>query len=244
MFSLSLLDEGVGLTIVQDAGGTTGNTCDRLERALKSLNIVSPHEQLITYKDIEAWRQGGAETYVAVGEIVAQADEVSNTRRFIAKAVTTFPTRPERAMAIWEKRINLLTRLGVPMPFLYSTRQGVLYQEFLPQSLDGAWANADARQREAWSIELGAMAGVLDACGFQPIAFEHDLRIKNNKLFLVDVGSDIGSENLSSPGPITYGLLERSRHLSPQDLRAAEDEYTRTFERVRETIRHGLQYGP
>jgi len=235
-----LLENGISYSIICDTvRESKASVEERLEFALRFLSLLSGDEIMVAYEDILPWRTGGAETYIATGQLTIGTPQELQQRCFIAKAVVTFPTRPTDAIKTWLERYALLTALGVRCPHLYAVHRGVLYQESLKHSLALAWQDAGMEEKINLSFQLAATAGVFDACGFRPIAFGNDMMVHNNILYIVDVGEDLGSWNFSSPTPRAYKIWRASQYVMEGYVRALDLAYQHSFQQARQRVASG-----
>lgn len=232
-----LWDEGIGLSLTKDViGADTIVTPDLLEGALRKLRLLSPTELLMGYEDTSNWRRGGAETYIASGQITFSLRSKLNIRRFVAKAAVTFPLQPERALDQWVERFTLLSTLGVPCPEIYSAHKGVLYQEFVPDDLLTCWKKASISNQRELLLQLVEMAAVLDACGFKPISFLNDVLLRGGVIYLVDAGSDLGTWDFLNSSETSRMSLEQSSFVTPTYLGELQTRYESRFARARTSI--------
>jgi hypothetical protein len=236
-----LLDNGIGYSMIRDVGGTISNSvAENLELALRKLNLLSDTEYIISYEDEIEWKLGGAETYIAIGHLRVETEELLNSRRFIAKAVVTFPTKPEDSLSQWLKRFDLLSFLGVACPHIYSAHKAVLYQEFLDSTLEDAWETANLGERIYLSCQIVRIAAVLDACGFHTVGYLQDLRMRSDTICIVDVGEDIGPWNFSRPVDVALSQWSSSIYAISNSLISFEAEYQETFSQTRKLINQDL----
>jgi hypothetical protein len=235
MYPIKLITQGIAHSIVQDVLSESPEVnAETLATAFRELGIVNETETIIGYEDIHPWIRGGAETYIATGEVKLDNNGGNIRRRFIAKAVVTFPTPPEMAAEEWRRRFKLLTILGVPSPKLYAVHKAVLYQEFLPETLAEAWARADNRLKFELSMQLVAIAAACDACGFHPISYRFDdFRLRNDLLCIVDVGEDLGPWDFTSRESRGFEEWSRSDYIVVDRLDELQQTYRTRFEDTR-----------
>jgi hypothetical protein len=182
--NIHTLDKGIALSMMRELKN------NNLEFCLKQIKVLNDSENLISYSDITPWQRGGGETYISVGVATTSDKEI----KFIAKALVSMATQPDQQLKNWNSRREFINKIGIKTPILFSSSNGTIYEEFIDDDFEFTNELSDAILKQ-----LVTIAKTLDTSGFTTIAFSRDLRIKNNTLYYVDFGSDLGepSENVS-----------------------------------------------
>lgn len=236
---LNFLEKGIGLSIIKDIKGKTseGNFQD-LETSLIKLNLLEKDGQLKQYEDILPWERGGAETYIATGKIYYSLYGENKIREFIAKAVVTFPMKPEDASNYWIEKFNLFSALGIKHPIIYSSYKAVLYQELLKEKLKDVWDGLNEFDKYNYSCEVLKIISALDACGYKPISYSlNDLMLKNGSVCVVDVGEDLGNFDLKSPNNFGYEAFCSGKFYIETYSKEFNELYTKHFDFFRNIIK-------
>jgi hypothetical protein len=205
--------------------GTTGATeFARVETGLRLTNILDADEQFIGYLDREPWHPGGAETYIADGEVFVSGIETS--RHVIAKALVSMGGALDARLASWLRRRELLSKIGIPVPRLYSAKDATIFEEFIDFPI-----TAVKLIDEAILDQVGEIGAHLDFNGFSTLSFVSDLRIKNGQVLYVDFGFDLGEPSdllkdcareailKASPTPVALDRCLRAYDVSLRCLR-------------------------
>lgn len=157
---------------------------NRLKNSLVQLGIIQSSQKIVYYEDIEPWHKGGSETYIAECKIKFKE---GNELHIIAKALISLATESDRLTKTWLNRRDILKNYGIRVPKLFATNEGVLFEEFI----DNKFELENLKSKNIIN-EVGKYAAILDFHGFITLSFLSDLRIKNNKLYFVDFGFDLG----------------------------------------------------
>jgi len=233
----SFISNGLSSSMVRDVLGSSAVTStSTVETVLRELGLLLEDEGLLSYADETAWTLGGAEAYIATAAIGGSRDGKVFSRLFLAKAAVTFPTRPEDAVELWSQRLRLLQRFGVPTPHVYSTWKAVIYLDFVPETLQQRWTSGNQLQRCSLSERLVRIAAVIDACGFRPVGYLHDLRVLDSDVFVVDVGEDLSHWNFSVPGSMAFQQWHESQFMIPDRLNESLSDYSNRFTETRQKI--------
>ncbi len=177
MATFRFLVDGISKTIQLDFG------CTDFEQCMRHLGILEDAEVLMEYEDLYPWRRGGAETYIAAARVQTNLKE----KRFIAKALFSFATSPERQLQDWARRRAQLITLGIRTPILYSSCKGVIYEDFIEEEF-----NYSSLSEPAVVDQLVNIAATLDRNGYASLSFTKDIRIMDKLLYYVDFGFDLG----------------------------------------------------
>jgi hypothetical protein len=202
MNRFALLPTGLSEEFLRLGIGDTDE--ERLANGLMRRNILQQDEKLAELSDCTAWHQGGAETYIA-DSIVKVESKQSESRHVIAKALFSFGTQPEIQLRSWMKRRKIIAELNIRVPYLYSAANGTIYEEFIESELD-----PDCFTTQNLLRDLAQIAASIDHAGFTTLNFLSDLRRRNDKLFYIDFGFDLGD-----PGETT---TDRARITLEQKL--------------------------
>jgi hypothetical protein len=140
-------------------------------------------------RDTEDWRRGGAETYIARGDLIFRDGTETSV---IGKAFVGWGSLPEVQQERWEQRRAELRDAGVPVPKLYARYPGLSIEQFIPDELDIA-----GELEAGHAFQLGKLARVLSDRNYHPISFGRDLRLSAGIVVFVDFGSDLGGTGQS-----------------------------------------------
>jgi hypothetical protein len=151
--------------------------------------------------DLEEWRRGGAETYIARSSL----DLVGGSSlEVVGKAFVGMGLSPVAQQDRWIKRRDLLQRHGVNVPFLYATYPGMIVEECIPIEFEGC----DAAPDEI-AFQLGQISSVMFMLRFHPVALAGDVRVKDGRVFMIDFGSDLGDPDTSMDESWLENLREK-----------------------------------
>lgn len=156
---------------------------------LRQAKVIGPTEGLRDLQTVEAWRAGGAETWVHVFDVVG----TESTKRLIIKAFVSLGAGEGRLETLNERR-SLLSARGVAVPRLYATGRGVVLEEHVPWLLrDHVRARLLTETRVVpLLVDLYLVAIAFDQLGFAPLSPFVDLRTEGTRVFVVDFGEDLG----------------------------------------------------
>ena len=195
---------------IKNAGGFTRGLIkqfngNRLDEVLKKLNIINSNEKLLSYEEVEGWRVGGAETYIAFAKVrLRDINGNEYERPFIAKAIITTPIK--EVVESWLRRREILQKMGVKIPKLYAYHSGTMYLEDIPYTAKEVLNEAEGEKREILIRKLAYIAAALDTAGFRPLGFLRDLRSDGEEFYYADVGEDLG-EPSGEPNEISRNQL-------------------------------------
>jgi len=167
-------------------------TFEGLRKSLEKIGIIKENEQIISYQEISSWERGGSEIYIAVAKVIIENIRgKKEERKFIAKAIVKM--FPEIVEKVWLKRIEILKKIGIKTPHLYSIHNCVFYQEYVPYNAKEIIDKAYGEKRKDIISKLAYIAARLDISGFRPLDFIRDLRSDGKEFYYCDVGEDLGS---------------------------------------------------
>lgn len=179
-----------------------------LYAGLLRLGIIAPVEALIAYKDITAWHRGGAETFVS--DFIISIGPFSNqsTRHIIAKAIVAIcdVTTIDR---IWKGRMERLREFGVETPKVFSFWDGMIFQEYISYDFQEFFHSSCTDDRQSLKEDLLNLARRVDNAGFFVTGFVQNIRTDGRKLYLVDVGEDLGHFSNSQTGHTAFKNVQR-----------------------------------
>ena len=136
--------------------------------------------------DISVWARGGAETYVARSRI----ERLDGTSVDVwAKAFVGMGLSPQAQQDRWETRRSLFQVQGIRVPFLYAQYPALSIEEYIPGDL--ILSELDWHK----SYQLGEIARHLCQLHLQPLSLISDVRIKEEQVYVVDLGTDISRES-------------------------------------------------
>jgi len=140
------------------------------------------------------WEPGGSETYIFVFDAVSDS---GHSQRLIFKAFVPFPGVTSVATALHDTmtRSKHLEAHGVNVARCFGGRHGTALFEYIPQSLSEALRTAEpdsSQERKLIRETLRLAIGVV-AAGYRPIGLCHDLRTDGERVYMVDLGSDLGA---------------------------------------------------
>lgn len=216
--------------LVRDCGFSSSSaklTEASLANSLRLLGIISDCESIIHYRELGGWERGGAETYVATAEVLVRTSR-SKARgvTFVAKAISTFGMEVEEVASVWIFRRSELARY-IMVPRLFSYHNGVIYEEFIPHTVAGFWEESKAKRNGAIK-DLAQVASALDILGFHPVSIVPNLRVKNDRMYWVDFGADLGSAT-GSYASTACQLLKKELTLDTEERTRLEGWYRHFF---------------
>lgn len=164
-------------------GGLTQELKVDLTGLIEEINTKWNCGSVASVTDICDWGRGGAETYIAHGEL---AFSDGHTERVVGKAFVGWALPPIDQQSRWEARRSLLSKAGIPSPRLYASYPALSIEEYIPDEIKSMAAIQD------WeAIQLGSIARILVDHQFAPLTLLSEMRVANRKLVLVDFGSDL-----------------------------------------------------
>jgi hypothetical protein len=187
-------------------------------------------DKIVSFSDINDWRRGGAETFVADSVLVT---ELCERRHVIGKALVSFASSADRFLTSWIARREQLSRLGIRVPFLYSTGPGIILEEFIQGEFCITDCDADQLNKD-----LARAAVLLDLGGFEPLSFLKDLRRRGHRVYYVDFGSDLADPERTSG---RRARLELERNLQGRVKSKCLHHYVFTSNKCRILFVRGLQ---
>jgi|GEM_PF-6031915 len=181
--------------------------------------------------------RGGSETYIATARLSYRLFEIVKNRDVLAKAVVTFPSPPDVTAVRWCEKAEILSRIGVNHPEIYSNFNATLYQEFLSSRLLDVWPISSDFEKYDFACDLAKLYAALDAAGFQPISYIfHDLMLRRRTICIVDLGEDLGDWDFKSPHNNGYEAFRKSSYFISENEPDLRELYETHFWRVREII--------
>ena len=189
---LNLIAQGFSEDLLRQ-GYPSLSESSRIGSALALIGILGPCDLLISYQDISPWHRGGAETFISEFE-VSFCTALGELRaiRIVAKAIAAWGRVPDLVARDWKLRQDYLQDGGINIPTYYGYWQGIFLQMYIPFSFVDYFHGLEPHSREIWCRKLLDLAAKIDRLGFQPIALVEDLRTDGTKLYVVDLGEDLG----------------------------------------------------
>lgn len=164
-----------------------------LPEAMVALNLIASDEEMFRLSIAGDWSRSGSETYLFRFNVESPAE---NIRQYVLKACVAFSPahRLEEILDEWISRRRLLSRMGISVPTLHGSGNGIVLEEAIPFTLSEKLANTtDSESRQILLHGLAEYAGVLEGLGFEPISPFSDLLSRGNDVVVVDFGSDLGT---------------------------------------------------
>ncbi len=157
--------------------------------ALDRLGLTSAGGEPEELRLVEAWRRGGAETYVYA--FAVQTGGSSTT--YLLKAFVPYPgtISVADALARYIHRAEIFRDAGVRTPRTHAWLKGTLLQEYIPEELSDAIRSGPPQRREALVISAMTQRMATEQLGFAPMQFFSDLRVDGSATVLVDLGQDL-----------------------------------------------------
>ena len=174
--------EGLSSEFLRTGEGATDWA--RIEDGLRRENILQSSETMTAFEDVEPWHRGGAETFIA--DAMVGVSPGSSGRRVIAKALVSFATDLDTKLRVWLRRRSLLSGIGIPVPFLFNGRNATVFEEFIDEPFRLTDSDSDILD------QVGKIGAQLDFNGFTTLSFLSDLRVKDQLVYYVDFGTDLG----------------------------------------------------
>lgn len=159
------------------------------DELLRHINYTWSIEGVSAFNDIEEWHRGGVETYVCRGQMKTESGHLVDV---IAKAFVGTGLLPQNQQNRWEERRRLLSN-SVETPKVYALYPAMTIEAFI----DRPFPNK-GNITPALAFQAGKIAKTLSNLGFSPISMLSDLRVKDDVLYYVDFGSDLGEKGTHS----------------------------------------------
>jgi len=163
--------------------------------ACRTLGILDEDERLISIVSSN-WRRGGAETYILTADIDLETEDGKSMRRsVIAKAYAGLGlgVSPEERIENWRRRAEILSRAGVPTPEVFSIFDGLLFMQYIDESLTDVLQPQISSDSVEWAAEcLIDMTTKLDSLSLLPTCLLGDLRTDLHEIYITDFGEDLG----------------------------------------------------
>ncbi len=179
--------------------GSGSSDVERLSNGLIKTKVLKYGEVLLKYDDSAAWHQGGEETFIADCKIDYRSESGEiRSRHVIGKALVSMSLPSERLLQTRLQRRSFLSEKGIRVPELYWAQDGLILEEFLEESVPLDHVPQHVLQ------QIARIAALLDRCGFVTLSFLSDLRMKDDELYYVDFGFDLGDPSTT--------IVENARH--------------------------------
>lgn len=144
---------------------------------LKSKNLITNNEILLSFKDIQSWQRTGGETYSTIFNFKTHKQE----QAIVVKAIVT--TNPEKSLIDWTNRRAILADNNISVSHWFWTGEATIYEPFYPNKSD---------QTKDFTT-LIQTAFILDKLGFTTLKFLDDILCDNDgNPFYIDFGFDLG----------------------------------------------------
>lgn len=144
---------------------------------LKSKNLITNNEILLSFKDIQSWQRTGGETYSTIFNFKTDKQEQS----IVVKAIVT--TNPEKSLIDWTNRRAILAGNNISVSHWFWTGEATIYEPFYPNKSD----------KTKDFNTLIQTAFILDKLGFTTLKFLDDILCdKDGNPFYIDFGFDLG----------------------------------------------------
>jgi hypothetical protein len=194
-----------------------------LADALTTLGVIAPGESNFRLTGGQNWSRWGSETYCC--EFAVQRINRPPTRLLLKACVAYSPNATlDQVLAEWVGRRSLLAQRGVTTPRLYFAGQGILLEDFVPQSFWSTLAEVREARRAALLQELCNYIGALSQLGFRPVDAFSDLRSNGTDLVAIDFGEDLGPANLATPTPAAQHVQGALRIAAGRQIPLTEAE--------------------
>lgn len=196
-----------------------------LPSAFYKIGLLPNPDASFEYAVLADWHRSGAETYMYIFT-VRSGPNWTKPVALKACVATTFGTTTEAVLSRWIRRRVILRAAGVATPHLYFSGAGLTVEEYLGSSLPSVISQSTLGQ----AIHLAA---ALDRERFRPIGPFNDLHIKDEVVYMVDFGADLGEPGVcTEPRYCFHKLLIYLRDMNlAHDLRQSEFLYLSCLER-------------
>ena len=202
-FQLKTIDKGASSEIIRQ-----GFELDEkgIAHWLKSKNLISSEENLLSFSDLTPWERRGGETYSTVFEFTA----TETTKRIIIKAIVNM--FPEKSLQDWTRRRKILADNRISVSNWYFASEATIYEDFYPFT---------AKEKVDFEILL-SIGYKLDTLGFSTLKFIDDIRADNNgNPYFIDFGFDLGEPSNDKVSSAKDYLIKTF----PQRILEIEDFY-------------------
>lgn len=188
---------------------------DDLRGLFRAWTLLAEDEALSGYFDDGPWYRSGGETFLATGRVLLSSGQ---ERGLVGKAACAIGPPPSEQIALWRERAEQLCRLGVRVPRFFGTAKGIAYMDALDSPLPKAPERLLLRQVH----QIGEVAAALDLARFAPVDFPRDLMLKQDDVFYVDFGSDLGGSGVAET---EMARRQLASYLAPSQLDAGMSAY-------------------
>jgi hypothetical protein len=180
---------------------TLADTCGDFSAACAILGLGYA-EDGISWEERLDWAARGSETYTYAFDLIFGNDR---RRSYLLKAFVPHPQVDTVASAL-NRHLNngkILAEGGVLVPKVYGARNGTLLTDYIPYDLFdyGRHINCRAEYIDLLAKAIEAASRV-HQLGFKPIAGSLDFRTDGHKIYMVDLGTDLGPPGSRLP-PVT-----------------------------------------
>jgi hypothetical protein len=182
---IEFLPDGLGEEL--ERLGVGSGRAERVRSRLVDIHILKPDWKLFLYRDQARWERGGAETYVAVALVIGGREDEMHERTFVAKALVPFGTSVEAAVQSWVRTRAHIQSIGIRVPAIYHSDAGTIYEEYIEKPFGPDWFESTPLLQE-----IGSICARLDAHGYETLSVLGDLRRKDDTVYCVDFGFDLG----------------------------------------------------
>jgi len=175
MLSSRLLPNGLFGGLLVERNKTEAELLDEM-RGTWSL------EQPASLADVIEWHRESSETYQARSQVTSQDGKLSDV---LARAFVAWGPTPTEQQILWENRRAELLAVGLPVPRLFGEYPGMSIEEYVPDTLRplNQLPTGECHQ-------IGRIVAALHAIGYDLLHTDGNLRAKDGRVYLVDLGTD------------------------------------------------------
>ena len=187
---------GQDWTLEKELIGLSGATS--LPDALVSLNLISDVHSDFELSTVADWARSGSETYLFRFKVESP---MGDFRNYVLKACVAYsPSLTlEAILDEWVDRRRLLQRLGVNVPRLHASGNGIILEEAIPYTLLERLKDSSA-DHSLLSHGLAEYIGILSGLGFAAVSPFFGLLSRGHDVVAVDFGADLGKPQVAKPG--------------------------------------------
>ena len=168
-----------------ETDGGFAEACDQLR--LAEASSIEGWDQLLE------WAQRGSETFSYAFKLRLYGGD---SKSFLLKAFVPHPLTmtPSEAVERYVRNTASLMAVGVLVPKLYAANRGLVLTDYIEWDL----AECHRRhrcQRESCPLDEQALAASrkIELAGYRPVVGSLDFRTDGSSVYLVDLGSDLGT---------------------------------------------------
>lgn len=192
---LGVSSHGIADEIYLEGDRHIRDTLGRWASGCRRIGVIDDTETLLQLTEFQAWKRGGAETFVSSCWLDVQSTKGLRVRRGVickAYAGMGFGVAPSERTRVWNDVARALRDAGVGVPAVFGVHRAALYCEFVELSLIELLAQREAAVASKVALELANLVLALNKVTVAPVSLLPDLRTDGRRVLVTDFGEDIG----------------------------------------------------